>query len=264
MDHIDTDSIEEVKKLIRWRLERASAGGKTTSTKAQENRHEPKYFCTYVSLRQSGITARFRTGIRNMPPQRRGEFIVESRNLIRLEGPDGHHAEGTAVLADRCDRMWICFELWTAEIEIDDEGRLVFLGKYGSIEQHDPSRHPIILRDEVEAIVFERVTDVLDANYCCAWSDGISFVGVDNCDKPNLSFSLLAPELLDRLVQRFGNDEAVDAFAATLQWMMESFVNRAFNVVMDGNSSTYRHSRMALQERRNGAQAPTDSASGSC
>jgi hypothetical protein len=169
--------------------------------------------------------------------------------MILLKGENGHVAEGEAVLADRGDRMSLCCESYTAEMEIDYEGRLVFLRNDGSIASHEPGSEPVIMHDGVETIVFERVADVLREDYPCAWSEDITFVGVDKCDRPTLRFSLLTSELFRLLAQQVGSNEAVDVLAWELQWELEKAVDRAFEAVV-GADSSFRHLRVPVQARR--------------
>lgn len=207
----------------------------------------------WVKPRADGISSSAREAIVAMPAEQRGEFVVESWHTIRLKGPNGHQASSGAVLADRGDRMQVDLDFkQKAEVEIDDEGKLVVTTRHGSVARCDPGHKAIIVGDELEWVVFERVADVLDEKYRCAWSDGITLVGVDGCAKLNFSLFLRDPETFGSLVQTVGSDEAMDAFVLRLRHEFDEAVTRSLRAVVE-EQSLFENLRVAVAPRRAGS-----------
>jgi len=139
-----------------------------------------------------------------------------------------------------------------AEVEIDGEGKLVVTSRYGSVARRDPGHKAIIVGDELEWVVFERAADVLDEKYRCAWSDGITLVGVDGCAKLNFSLFLRDPETFGSLVETVGSDEAMDAFVIRLRQEFDEAVSRSLRAVVEQQSS-FENLRVAVRPRRTGS-----------
>jgi hypothetical protein len=203
----------------------------------------------WVKPRADGISSSARKAIVAMPAAQRGEFVVEEWHTIRLKGAGGPQAESTAVLVDRGDRMQIDFDFGTAEVGIDKEGLLVFTRRDGSVARHDPGHKAVIVGDELEWVVFERVADVIDEKYRCAWSEGITLVGVDGHAELNFSLFLRDPETFDDLVETAGSDEAMDAFVIRLRHEVDEAVSRSLKAVAEEESSLP-NLRVAVKARR--------------
>jgi hypothetical protein len=74
------------------------------------------------------ISDDIRATIAAMPPEQRGEFVVEGDDWIELHASNGHRAEGRAVLANRGDRLTIHFGTWCVLAAINTQGQLDLWG----------------------------------------------------------------------------------------------------------------------------------------